>query len=217
MSYHLIINPGTSQERKILLDKPVYRLGRNPEADIVVTDRNVSGFHLSFLLSEDRAEVVDLKSTNGTTVNGKKVDRAILRDGDEVSIAGMKMTFRIIDSANFCKTSVYSLPGQEQDGAVKMLSSALRGKAKLSDEEVQRIITEFEFHSRNSRLLEVLCEILKKVLPLSDRDEIIVELLKEIRNLIDLEIAGIYLCDEERFCVLDGGELVSEQSNDCQP
>ena len=137
--------------------------------------------------------------------------QAILRDGDEVSIAGMKMTFRIIDSAN-CKTSVYSLPGQGQDGAVKMLSAALR-ESKLSDEEVQRIITEFEFHSRNSRLLEVLCDILKKVLPLRDRDEIIVELLKEIKNLIDLEIAGIYLCDEERFCVLDGGELVSEQSN----
>jgi DNA-binding NtrC family response regulator len=213
VSYHLIINLGTSQERKILLDKPVCRLGRNPEADIVVTDRSVSGFHLSFLLSEDRAEVVDLKSTNGTAVNGKKVDRAILRDGDEVSIAGMKMTFRIIDSANFCKTSVYSLPGQGQDGAVKMLSAALREKAKLSDEEVQSVIADFEFHSRNSRLLEVLCDILKKVLPLRDRDEIIVELLKEIKNLIDLEIAGIYLCDEERFCVLDGGELVSEQSN----
>ena len=85
-----------------------------------------------------------------------------------------EMTFRIIDSANFCKTSVYSLPGQGQDGGKDAQCGFVRKQS--SDEEVQSVIADFEFHSRNSRLLEVLCDILK-VLP-EGSDEIIVELFQ---------------------------------------
>jgi len=60
-------------------------IGRAPEADICIPDRRVSQRHARVVVSPEGAVFVeDLDSTNGTYVNGEKVTRRALRDGDEV-------------------------------------------------------------------------------------------------------------------------------------
>jgi pSer/pThr/pTyr-binding forkhead associated (FHA) protein len=56
-------------------------------ADFVVDAALVSRVHCRVSARRDgRLEVQDLESTNGTFVNGKKVDHAELKDGDELGV-----------------------------------------------------------------------------------------------------------------------------------
>jgi diguanylate cyclase (GGDEF)-like protein len=62
-------------------------IGRTPEADVCIPDRCVSQRHARVVVSPEGAVFIeDLGSTNGTYVNGEKVMRRALRDGDEVLI-----------------------------------------------------------------------------------------------------------------------------------
>jgi pSer/pThr/pTyr-binding forkhead associated (FHA) protein len=65
----------------------VKTVGRAVRADFVVDAALVSRVHCRLSAGPDgRLEVQDLESTNGTFVNGKKIDRAELRDGDELGV-----------------------------------------------------------------------------------------------------------------------------------
>jgi diguanylate cyclase (GGDEF)-like protein len=60
-------------------------IGRAPEADVCIPDKRVSQRHARVVTSPGGAVFIeDLGSTNGTYVNGEKVMRRALRDGDEV-------------------------------------------------------------------------------------------------------------------------------------
>jgi len=63
-------------------------VGRLPECTIAVGDPNVSRRHAEIRRAEDGVSVVlrDLRSTNGTRVNGVPVQDHVLADGDEVSV-----------------------------------------------------------------------------------------------------------------------------------
>jgi len=62
-------------------------VGRAPENDVFIEDQNVSKRHARFVVSPEGAVLVeDMDSTNGTYVNGDKVTRRALRDGDRVLI-----------------------------------------------------------------------------------------------------------------------------------
>lgn len=60
--------------RDVLTDKPSVTVGRNPENDIQIDNKVVSGVHLRLTLSPELL-VEDLGSTNGTLVNGVKIDK----------------------------------------------------------------------------------------------------------------------------------------------
>jgi pSer/pThr/pTyr-binding forkhead associated (FHA) protein len=62
-------------------------MGRAPRADFVVDAALVSRVHCRFRLNtSNELELEDLGSTNGTFVNGQKIDRATLTDGDTLTV-----------------------------------------------------------------------------------------------------------------------------------
>ena len=65
----------------------VKTLGRTARADFIVDAALVSRLHCR--LTADRSDqliVEDLGSTNGTLVNGKRIDRMVLRAGDRLRV-----------------------------------------------------------------------------------------------------------------------------------
>ncbi len=67
-------------------------VGRAPRADFIVEAALVSRLHCRLSAQEDGLEVVDLSSTNGTFVNDKRVERAILASGDRLRVGRLELT-----------------------------------------------------------------------------------------------------------------------------
>ena len=70
-----------------LLPNTLKTMGRAPRADFVVDAALVSRVHCRFTLDGAGVlELEDLGSTNGTFVNGQKVGKAVLNDGDKLTV-----------------------------------------------------------------------------------------------------------------------------------
>ena len=79
------------QQRPV--DKQRITLGRSRECDVTVQDANVSRRHAEIRQEGATYWIVDLDSTNGTEVNGRRVQRAKLADGDVVTIGSTDVRF----------------------------------------------------------------------------------------------------------------------------
>jgi len=68
-------------------------IGRSKECDVAVDDASVSRRHAEVRAGPDGYWIVDLGSTNGTEVNGKRVDRVRLEPGDVVTLGQTVLRF----------------------------------------------------------------------------------------------------------------------------
>ena len=74
-------------------------LGRAPRADFVVDAALVSRVHCRLTLNDiDQLQLEDLDSTNGTFVNGHKVSKAVLKDGDKLTVG--RVQFVVTSATN---------------------------------------------------------------------------------------------------------------------
>ena len=69
----------------------VKTVGRAARADFIVDAALVSRLHCRIAAGTEHLEVVDLKSTNGTFVNDKRVDRAKLKSGDRLRVGRIEL------------------------------------------------------------------------------------------------------------------------------
>jgi pSer/pThr/pTyr-binding forkhead associated (FHA) protein len=89
----IIITSEDKTVREVELVKERVTIGRKPHNDITLDHRAVSSQHATLNVMLDAAILEDLGSTNGTFINGQKVYRQKLADGDKVSIATFELQF----------------------------------------------------------------------------------------------------------------------------
>ncbi len=76
-------------------------MGRAPRADFVVDAAMVSRVHCRFTLKEgEPLQLEDLGSTNGTFVNGQKVSKTTLNDGDKLTVGRVKFVVNAATNGN---------------------------------------------------------------------------------------------------------------------
>ena len=68
-------------------------IGRSPECDIFLDDVTVSRRHAELTRSGDDFAIKDLGSLNGTYVNRRRIETAVLGDDDEVQVGKYRLTF----------------------------------------------------------------------------------------------------------------------------
>jgi hypothetical protein len=83
----------TLDGKTFVLDQPRAVVGRSRRCDFVLEDPNVSRRHFEFQLRGSEWHVVDLESTNGIAVNGRRVGSALLSPGDEIVAGTSRMRF----------------------------------------------------------------------------------------------------------------------------
>ena len=66
-------------------------VGRASRADFIVDAALVSRLHCRLTATDDRIEVEDLQSTNGTFVNDTRVERAMLANGDRLRVGRVEL------------------------------------------------------------------------------------------------------------------------------
>jgi hypothetical protein len=80
-------------DQRTTIDGPVVQIGRAPGCDIVLDDRNVSRRHAEIRRRGPVVVLIDLDSTNGTIVNGRRVREHPLADGDRITLGNSRLTF----------------------------------------------------------------------------------------------------------------------------
>lgn len=97
----LISTRGAVSGSRYLLDEDKVTVGRDSRADILLDDSTVSRSHAVFIRANGVFTVVDSGSLNGTYVNRQRVERAQLKNGDEIMIGKFRLVF-------FTKSAVIS-------------------------------------------------------------------------------------------------------------
>lgn len=79
------------------LAKGALRIGRAPGNDLILTDDQVSSHHAVVVLVDGQVMLTDLRSTNGTTLNGeRRTDSVVLAHGDVVGLGpNVKLVVRV--------------------------------------------------------------------------------------------------------------------------
>jgi Protein of unknown function (DUF3662)/FHA domain len=83
-------------DRRYVLEGPKATIGRSKDADCVLRDPNVSRRHAELRQAGSGDwQIVDLGSTNGVKVNGRRVSSSRLRPGDEVVLGTTTFLFDV--------------------------------------------------------------------------------------------------------------------------
>ncbi len=91
---YLMTNILEGQTRRLLQPNFIWVIGRAKEIAFPLDDRCLSRYHAMIRLSEPGFELIDLKSTNGTFVNGEPVKyRQALKEGDRIRLGTFAFTF----------------------------------------------------------------------------------------------------------------------------
>jgi hypothetical protein len=86
-------------DRVIPLAEPEYLIGRHRDNGIQLADLGVSGFHARVYRGPEGYVLEDLKSRNGTWVNGSRVFHHLLADGDRVHVGQTDLTYEVLFTA----------------------------------------------------------------------------------------------------------------------
>ncbi|MDX2010016.1 MAG: FHA domain-containing protein [Myxococcaceae bacterium] len=93
MAFQLVIAEGKEAGREFVFDQESVVIGRTPECDVILYDAGVSRRHARIFGEGAGFLIEDLGSSNGTVVNGSKVAKQPLKDGDSIVLGPVKFTF----------------------------------------------------------------------------------------------------------------------------
>lgn len=82
----LVFKAGSLTGREFNLESGTLTVGRGPTNSINVDDPGVSRSHCQFVVEGSQVRLVDLKSTNGTYVDGNRIENTVLEDGQLILI-----------------------------------------------------------------------------------------------------------------------------------
>ena len=129
------------------LSSGVYRIGRDASSEVRILDTRASRHHCEIEASGDGFLLRDLKSKNGTYVNGKAVEEKRLEDGDVVTVGEWSLRFSLQrKQAELDKRSLVELsPDEGAESQVNLtITSAQADRlyddfGEARDEDLERI------------------------------------------------------------------------------
>lgn len=126
----LVLSMNGSVLGNYFLEKERFTFGRKASCDIQINDQGVSKEHAVILTVGNDQILEDLGSTNGTLVNGEKVQRHILQNGDVIEVGRYKLRFinaKALPDMDFDKTLMipaFDRTKLNQEGAIKGVSDS---------------------------------------------------------------------------------------------
>ena len=85
-----------SDGRSFIIGELPLVIGRSPQAGVIINDSNVSRQHAEVWRTAEGVAIRDLRSTNGTFVNGHRIDAVSLSPRDEVSVGALNFRIELV-------------------------------------------------------------------------------------------------------------------------
>ena len=150
--------PGTAQEKRWSLLKPVTVIGAKRHAHIVVREETVNRSHAAIINTGADVLLVDLLSDTGTYCNGRLVKTRVLKDGDVIRVgsAELRMSIELPPNPVVARrgmlsfTDPFTMPkrmrllqvdtdqGWELTGSVAIIGSRQNVHVRIEGEEIAR-------------------------------------------------------------------------------
>ncbi|MCP4900280.1 MAG: FHA domain-containing protein [bacterium] len=96
----IYLDPKLGEIRYDIKQDCVYRIGTKLDNDIVVSRKDVSRHHVMLRVHENWFHVTDLKSKNGTFVNGSRITEGEVKCGDELCLSSARFVILEVSSSN---------------------------------------------------------------------------------------------------------------------
>jgi hypothetical protein len=93
VSWKPIISYGSERRE---LSSGTTTFGRDDSADVAIDDRGLSRIHFEIAFNGDIAAIRDLQSTNGTFVDGSRVNEVVLRSGSKINAGRTEFDFELL-------------------------------------------------------------------------------------------------------------------------
>jgi pilus assembly protein CpaF len=128
--FAIIISEKGGAERRESYDRTEISVGRVQGNDLMLPKGNVSKRHARLLYRDGRFIVTDLKSTNGTYVNGRKIAQAtIVREGDKIYIGDFVLRIEPAPGIANAAGAAMDESGPSHDGAQRDSQHSQPGSA----------------------------------------------------------------------------------------
>jgi adenylate cyclase len=157
-------------------------IGRSPDCQVVLKDFGISRNHARIIADEDGVRIADMKSKNGTQVNGVPIVEAPLKDGDRILLGKFQLTFSktlegqvVLDDEK---------PLQEEAGTIirsvgelsKLLSaegdSALPAAARAT-----KAPADLQEIQKSNRILKVLTKVAETLIAVRPVEEVLQQVM----------------------------------------
>jgi len=90
-----VLSDGPLKGARFPVERPVIHIGRSAENDVRIADDSVSGAHATLLRRGSVWHLIDLASTNGTFLDGRRIEgEAIIQGSAELRFGGVRVSFR---------------------------------------------------------------------------------------------------------------------------
>jgi adenylate cyclase len=201
--YRLIYQDGDTPQAYTFTEGEV-TIGRSPECQIVLKDFGISRTHARLTADEEGVRIQDLKSKNGTQVNGVPVVEAPLKDGDRILLGKFQIAFSktlegkvVLDEAK---------PLSEEAGTIirsvgelsKLLSdTGQREAAGLAKKEVAPDVQDVE---KANRILKVLTKVAETLIAVRPVEEVLQQVMDIVFEHVPADRGFLMLSE-------DGGAL----------
>jgi pSer/pThr/pTyr-binding forkhead associated (FHA) protein len=128
--------------REIPLDRDVITIGKKTDNDIVIDNQAVSGYHARIKKEGRSLFIEDANSLNGTFINGQKISKGELHNGDVVLI-GVHTLEVIVEKAREAETKGFAVRGRSMDETVVIAAEDQKRILAFQDKEKPEILGGF--------------------------------------------------------------------------
>ncbi len=127
--FAIVVNEKGGEQKRLEFDKPEVTIGRVQGNDIILPKGNVSKRHSRIVLKDGKFIIVDLKSTNGTYVNGRKITSPLVVKGsDKIYIGDFILSIEELAGAGVAADDSAALGARPRANTIPPPPPAPRGR-----------------------------------------------------------------------------------------
>lgn len=191
--YRLIYQDGETTQTHTFSTGEVV-IGRSPECQVVLKDFGISRQHARIVVGEDGVRIMDLRSKNGTQVNGVPVVEAPLKDGDRILLGKFQLTFtRTLDTKVVLDAAK---PLSEEAGTIIRSVGELSKLLSAADAPAARKAPDVSEIEKSNRILKVLTRVAETLIAVRPVEEVLQQVMDIVFEHVPADRGFLMLREE---------------------